>query len=269
MTRRERLERKLEQRREWADKANRRSSEEMETARKITEHIPFGQPILVGHHSEGAHRRLIARSAGHMDRSVEQSRLADYHEGKAEGIERQLENTVFSDDPDALDRLREKLEKLEALQERMKAINKIVRTKGITEDQMRERIKAAYPDLDDAEVSEIVCKPPHLAYIGPGFPSYALTNNNATIRRVKERIAQIERRQARQEAAENASGGVLVEGQEYVRITFSEKPAREVLNDLKAAGFYWRGGSWCGRRDQIPESVAEMAGTSGEGGENE
>ena len=30
--------------------------------------IPFGQPILVGHHSEGAHRRLIERSHRAMDK---------------------------------------------------------------------------------------------------------------------------------------------------------------------------------------------------------
>ena len=46
MTKRERLERKLERRKEWADKSAAKCSAEFEAAHKITENIPFGQPIL-------------------------------------------------------------------------------------------------------------------------------------------------------------------------------------------------------------------------------
>jgi hypothetical protein len=48
-----------------------------EKSRAIAEMIPFGQPILVGHHSEGRHRRDIARIQGGMDRSIQLQREAD------------------------------------------------------------------------------------------------------------------------------------------------------------------------------------------------
>ncbi len=39
--------------------------------------IPFGQPILVGHHSEGKHRRAIDKAHRAMGRGVEASKAAD------------------------------------------------------------------------------------------------------------------------------------------------------------------------------------------------
>lgn len=261
MTRRERLENKLSRRREWADKAAARSNAECEAARKITEHIPFGQPILVGHYSESAHRNAIKRSAGHMDKSVEAYKMAEHHADKAAGLEQQLKNSVFSDDPDAIERLQEKLSALEHLQEQMKGINKIIRSsKKLSDDETIARIKAAYPTLSDESAREIVTPPECLSFLGRGIPSYHLSNNNANIRRIKERIAEIQRRQERRQAAENAANGVLIEGREYISVTFSEKPEWTILHDLKSAGFYWRNGSWHGSRSSLPESVLAMAG---------
>ena len=78
MTRRERLERKLEKRIEWAEA--RKSAAAMEFSRAdLSEEksgIPFGQPILVGHHSERRHRRVIERADHAMRRSVENADMA-------------------------------------------------------------------------------------------------------------------------------------------------------------------------------------------------
>jgi hypothetical protein len=43
-----------------------------------------------------------------------------------------------------------------------------------------------------------------------------------------------------------------------VRVTFAEKPRRELLNELRGAGFRWAGGSWQGRRDALPASVVAL-----------
>ena len=61
MTRRERLERKAEKRHEWAVSRTGKASAEWEKGdlREEKSGIPFGQPILVGHHSEGMHRGAI------------------------------------------------------------------------------------------------------------------------------------------------------------------------------------------------------------------
>ena len=70
MTRRERLERKLEKRADWAGKAKDRSAAAFDAAGKRAEGIPFGQPILVGHHSERRDRNYRARIAAGMDRGL-------------------------------------------------------------------------------------------------------------------------------------------------------------------------------------------------------
>jgi uncharacterized protein YidB (DUF937 family) len=52
-----------------------------------------------------------------------------------------------------------------------------------------------------------------------------------------------------------ASGGVVVEGKDWVTVTFAEKPDRDILDSLKAAGFRWAKGSWRGRRENLPEGI--------------
>lgn len=61
-------ERKQEARRqryeELAAKNEKESSRRFGTAHEIGSHIPLGQPILVGHHSERRHRADIRRVRG-------------------------------------------------------------------------------------------------------------------------------------------------------------------------------------------------------------
>jgi hypothetical protein len=88
------------------------------------------------------------------------------------------------------------------------------------------------------------------------YAGYELTNLGARIRADKERIKLVEARTSRQEQAE--AKGVLIEGAEYVRVTFPEKPERSILDALKAAGFYWSQGSWCGYRAKLPCEVMAL-----------
>lgn len=252
MTQRERLERKLEKRRQWAESRRADAAQRFDTAHRATEHIPLGQPILVGHHSEKRHRAALAKSDNNMRKGCESLAMADHHESKSDGIERQLDNSVFSDDPDAIEQLQAKIVAAEAERDRMKAINAAIR-KG---PGWEARIK---PPLTDAEKTELV----NLARVWgsvykPGFPPYALTNLGANIRRMKERIKHITQRHDRSAKAEQA-GGVLIQGSgDYCRITFAEKPARDILNALKAAGFHWGAGSWSGLTANVPESVKSL-----------
>lgn len=259
MTRRERLERKLERRQEWAEKAEARSSAAIENARKITEHIPFGQPILVGHHSEAGHRRAIERSAAQMDKGVAEHRLAEHHRDKAEGLENYLDNTIFDDDPDAIEKIEKKLAGLEKLQAFMVAVNKVCRNKKLDE---AEKI-AAIVELGTTEENAKRILYPTCSWNKPGYQSYSLQNNNANIRRYRERLEAIKRRKALVERAENAESGVVID---YIcdgrmcRVTFAEKPERDIINNLKAAGYYWRKCCWVGDADKLPEQIKEMQG---------
>ena len=247
MTKRERLERKLERRKEWADKSAAKCSAEFEAAHKITENIPFGQPILVGHHSEGMHRRAIERSAGHMDKGCEAYKKAEYHESKAEGLSRMLENTIFSDDEDAVEKLEQKIAAREKEQEQYKAINKVIRNKKMSEaEKVAELVRLG---MSEAGAKERVEK-------NAQIPSYAMSNNNAEIHRLKDRLEKIKARQERTAKAEENPHGVFVEcGTSMCRVTFAEKPDYTVIKALKDAGYYWNNGSWRGDKTKLPECI--------------
>lgn len=67
-----------------AEKAKERSDSLYKTASEMASVIPFGQPILVGHHSEGRDRRYRQRIHDTMGRSVKEQEKAGYYENKAE-----------------------------------------------------------------------------------------------------------------------------------------------------------------------------------------
>lgn len=253
MTRRERLERKLEKRRAWAQ--GRRSSSEQRwgAADAILAPIPLGQPVLVGHHSERRHRRALERADANMSAAVADSKMAAHHDSKADGLERQLEGSIFSDDPDAVEALEARIQELTAEQDRRKRINAAFRkVAGEPVERLAALVQAGV--IGQAEASELsrffaICH-----YERQPFPPYSLTNLGARIRTARERIKLVQARAARAEQAE-AAGGVHISGGDYVSVTFAEKPARELLDKLKAARFYWRQGSWFGARKDLPAEL--------------
>jgi len=257
MTRRERLERKLERRQAWAQKAQARSAARFAAADRLASGIPLGQPILVGHHSERHARADAARIDSNMRHGCEQADLATHHTSAAAGLEAQLDRSIFSDDANAIEELEARIADNEAKRERMKTVNRLYKkgdaaglaALGFTLDTIKAKLAAAGPYWGSA---------PHLPY--------ELTNLGARIRADKERIATIRARQARADQAE-AAGGVVVESKPewngYCRVTFAEKPDREILTALKAAGFVWGNGSWSGKAENLPGCVNSLADAAG------
>lgn len=252
MTRRERLELKLEKRRQWAESRRKKADEKYKAASAATDGIPFGQPILVGHHSEKKHRAAIDKSARNMDAMCESLNMAKHHESAAAGLESQLDSSIYSDDHDAVEQLEKRIASLESEREEMKARNVYWRKhktmKGCpgVSDETAARLDVEIP------AAYSWCRQPH--------PAYQLSNLSGNIGRLRKRLEHVKARTTRIEQAETSTNGVLIEGTEYVRVTFAEKPIREVLNALKAAGFRWGGGSWCGRRDQLPANIIDNPG---------
>ena len=98
-----------------------------------------------------------------------------------------------------------------------------------------------------------------------GFADYELSNLGGRITADRKRLESIKHQQAKAAEAEAAPGGVLVRiNGEYAIVTFAEKPEREILDALRAAGYWWGNGSWSGKAAQLPESVKEMATTKPE-----
>lgn len=264
MTRRERLERKQERRKEWAEKAEARSGTRLRAAREAVAGIPLGQPILVGHHSEKRHRADLARHDSRMRKGFEEKAKAEHHGTKANGLARQLATSIYSDDPDAIEALEAKVEKLEAQRANVKAINAAWR-------------KAGKPKADDvagwakvaAVTGEEVARAARLTMARDfmdraPYPPYVGTNLSGNIKRARERIKEVRDRQARAKAAAEAGGVAIQRFDEadckpapldWCVVTFEDKPDRDILDELRAASFRWSDGSWRGPVSKLPASV--------------
>src|SRR5687767_10130341 len=103
------MERRLERRQAWAGGAKAEAERRFDAAHNLASQIPLGQPILVGHHSEKRHRRHLERIDGSMSKGCEALQRSEHHAAKADGIEAQLERSIFSDDTDAVEQLRARI----------------------------------------------------------------------------------------------------------------------------------------------------------------
>jgi hypothetical protein len=218
-----------------AKRARNESNRAYEASNAAVEHIPLGQPILVGHHSERRHRRAIEKSHNAMRKSISLENKAKEFERRAEAA---LNNkAIFSDDPNAAEKLAEKIERLEQRQELMKKANVLVRKSdaegllnlGFSESNVQKLLKGDY--------------------IGRrGFPSYELTNNNANIRRLKQRLKHLEK-QVRRETSEIQIETVRIVDntqENRTQIVFPDKPSESCRRELKSRGFRWspNAGAW-------------------------
>lgn len=75
--RRERAAERAEQLNARAERAERLAASREASAHQIADGIPLGQPILVGHHSEGRHRRDLARMNSNQEKAYELRQKAD------------------------------------------------------------------------------------------------------------------------------------------------------------------------------------------------
>lgn len=192
MTYRERQERKAARLREWAEKREAKQGALREAARADEEAtgIPFGQPILVGHHSERRHRRAVERIDRAMGAAVENARKAESMASRADNIEAAAEQAIYSDDVDAVERLREKIARLEEERETIKRYNascrKAAKTGGVGDTSL----------LTEELRRDIVTTANACSYMlgaGGQFPRYKLTNLGGVINTAKKRLAQLER----------------------------------------------------------------------------
>ena len=219
-------------------------------ARERLEMIPLGQPILVGHHSEKRHRKDLTRIDEHFAKAKEHHDKAEYFRRRAAAAESNV--VIFSDDPDATEKLVDKIERLKKRQGVMKRANQLIR-------------KADREGLADLGFSEeTITKLFSQDYAGRvGFPNYALTNNSANIRRLEKRLAAIQNTQNDETTEERFTNGVcLVDNVEANRlqIFFPEIPSEEIRRELKRNGFHWSPtvGAWQRHRSNHAMYLAKL-----------
>lgn len=216
-----------------AAKAREDGESRISQARRIGDMIPMGQPILVGHHSEGRHRRDIARIQNGYTKGFEALKQADDLEHRASVAE--SNSAISSDDPEALVRLREKLSKIERAREQMKLCNATIRKHAKSGPDAQVAALVALGWFGEARARDLL-KPDFCGRIG--FADFELTNTGAEIRRIKARIAGLETLSTQPVRAPETIGDVTIdEGDNRVRIRFPGKPAAEVRTDLKRSGF--------------------------------
>jgi hypothetical protein len=150
---------------------------------------------------------------------------------------------ISSDDPEAVRKLQERLEKAERLQNTMTAANKIMRLTKKTQAEKIELI--AEVDGMTQQTAEKMFEKDFAGRLG--FPAYELSNNRQEIKRIKERIAALERETATRASGDQpaipfeAAGAIIEENNEdnRLRIFFDGKPEKPIRDDLKRNGFRW------------------------------
>jgi uncharacterized protein DUF3560 len=183
MTYRDRRERRAERLREWAARRAARSAAAFDRAHEVAGQIPLGQPVLVGHHSERRHRRDLARIDGAMAAGVEHGRKSEEMSRLAGNIEAALEASIYDDDADAVERLRERIAALEAERERIKAYNASCRRGQPDPSLLNERQRETLESVRRVA--------PYALGKGGAFPSYALSNLSGNLARNRQRLARL------------------------------------------------------------------------------
>jgi Domain of unknown function (DUF3560) len=151
---------------------------------KIADDLAYmmnGNPIQpIGHHSHNMHVNAINKMHNNMTKGLEaQDKAADY----AYQLQSAKNNHVISSsDPDAIKKLQEKLALLENKQTFMVKANKDFKN-----------IKKGNKSILTKEEQEIIIK--EIKYYNSGdnqpYPVYALQNNSANIRTIKQRIEKL------------------------------------------------------------------------------
>ena len=167
-------------------------------------------------------------------------RLRDWSEKVVKRINRQQRLTGWQE----VERLQSKLDTLTELHEKMKAANKIVRSKKMSEEEQIDGLVAL--GLNEKQAVEIL--KPTERWQSVGFPTYQLQNNLA---KIKDTQAAIERHKAMAEAEDKEitfNGGrvVVCNSDERMRFYFDEIPSVEVRNLMKRNAFKWspKNGAW-------------------------
>lgn len=211
-----------------ADRLRSEGEARLTQARRIGDAIPFGQPILVGHHSEKRHRRDIARIDAGYRKGFGALKQAETCERRAMVAEDN--RAISSDDPEALTKLRAKLAGMTERALQMKQANAAFKRGGWP------AVAALFPGFDVTEAARSMA----LCRQDKPFPSYKFTNLSGNRRRVEERIAVLEKRDAAPEVPPETIGDVrIVEEDNRVLVYFPGKPSADIRTALKSNGFRW------------------------------
>lgn len=164
---------------------------------------------------------------------------------------------IMTGDEDAVERLTEKLAKLEADQKLMRSVNEVIRRerKNGEEAQLAALLKLG---LKENTARELLTPD---VFQCVGVPKYRLTNNAAEIRRAKKRLEHL--KVVKAEPTRIVEGSLArmedVPPDNRVRLFFPGKPDAAVRERLKRGGYRWAptGGCWQAYRNHGTLTLAK------------
>ena len=147
---------------------------------------------------------------------------------------------ISADDPQAVQKLEKKLESLEKSQETMKAVNAYYR---------KHKTLDGCPHLSSEQLEKLKADMASSWHLGDKpFATWALSNNSAEIRRVKDRIKSLSQQKEIGFVGWEFDGGKVEANTEANRlqIFFEDKPDEATREALKSNGFRWspKVGAW-------------------------
>ena len=147
---------------------------------------------------------------------------------------------ISADDPQAVQKLEKKLESLEKSQETMKAVNAYYR---------KHKTLDGCPHLSPEQLEKLKANMASSWHLGDKpFATWALSNNSAEIRRVKDRIKSLSQQKEIGFVGWEFDGGKVDANTEANRlqIFFEDKPDETTREALKSNGFRWspKAGAW-------------------------
>lgn len=145
-----------------------------------------------------------------------------------------------------VEHLKEEIIEMKEWQETMKQINKIVRDKKLTEEEIFDELT----NLGISKATGQALLNPQYSYQKKGFQPYELTNNNSKIKTRENRLAELEQR-LNAEGEENETykiNGVTIEKDIFgnrIKLFFPSKPDEKMRTTLKSNGFRWSPNNEC------------------------
>lgn len=213
-----------------AERAESEGNAAHKQASQMADFIPMGQPILIGHHSENRDRNFRERIHNKFRKGFELAKQAEEYRSRAASIESNA--AIYSDNPQAVDMLSDKVAELEAESKEMKRINAALR-KGADFDTL---------EMSDAHRDDLLSIEKHQAYYSPrtrGFPPYMLTSVSTKLKTAKKRAEQVEKKQAIPDKDEEVNG-IKVQwraGENRIRIYYPGRVDMETFKHLKNHGY--------------------------------
>jgi hypothetical protein len=187
--------------------------------------------------------------------------LCEFRQRALEAIRKTLPpecRPIMAGDSDAVDRLRKKIANLEKLVAFMKAVNVAIRRNAMKGKAAQIAAILAVDAILTTEKAAALLAPDFAGRIG--FAAYLFQNHGAELRRLRARLAVLERNKATPETILEGDNDVRLEdcpSDNRVRLFFPGKPGEATRARLKGSGFRWTPSLGCWQAYRNARSLAQ------------